>query len=431
MKDKTVKFTIALVIMMMVSVAKAEDHQLQFVDFNSTRDVCNINYGPTAPYPHIHQWWDLDGDNQAESVGENKIPMAYYAGDTMAVDLVVVTGGSVIDPDSDVWIEGVGPEGIHFGGDWAVIVNDEIRGYDLSASQDLEDGTVRFYNPFEIDWYIQEFPDDGPPQEPIMVGVSKNRVFATLSDPPADQGQSGDVLWETVAQVSCRAADFQTTPIGVTQAMISGNGGFGGSISRVEKDGYNFDDGGLLSYWGVAQPPFDVEGLLATGNGRCSAWASMFKACVNLQDGDGSLWGIGANNSLYGDTAMFIRYIQGTGSMKQFHPNHPYLVSEKPFTPPPQGLGGPLDPDIWPDEAAGLFGQNNTTPPRSFLNHCVFLDSNGVVYDPSYMSSAGNKVFWELQNVWGWTALYSVSGRVLKLGREDNGGVQDGTWQQL
>jgi hypothetical protein len=434
MQKEKMKYYIYMVALATIlsGVQAFAQHKLSEVSFNTVRNVA-VDDEPGVFYSHGLQWWDLDGDNAAVTpYVDRRFPLCYYVGDSMVVDEVRITGALSIPPGSAVWVGGVGPEGRYFGGDWATFEDDYIIGADLACPIDL-DNWVRFYNPFEIDWYIEIFPPTGRSIGPILAGISDNRVFVTIGDPVSGDGQPTSHIWESIAQISCEAADGLGQPQDITDAVNAWFEPRG--ISRVPVRGYNVVDNEPLKYWKYQSETGDTAlQLLETGHGRCRQWATLFWLCVKLNNGVGERYTINprASESLppsqqtgY-DTRILVQNIgdDGSSSMNLTMPLCPWRFSSEP---PPIPFASIWSGDFW--QAGSIDGQNMTWPnypaQQIFLDHAVYM-SAGKVYDPSYGRKWGSQLEWEKMSLWGYGSTTYGNGRGA---RKEDDAVVDLLWE--
>ena len=151
-------------------------------------------------------------------------------------------------------------------------------------------GFVFNFPEFKIKWTVR-LDQAG---EPVGSGsvVTQHRVYVTRHAPKAAD------LFETLVDVVCRAADGLSDPEDIALA-IDGAFTFGAMNSKA-KDGWNRDDGLLLTYWnpnpgtGFTSQQFSLEALLSevyTGgpigdrrSGPCAAWADFYFEAYRVND---------------------------------------------------------------------------------------------------------------------------------------------------
>jgi len=293
--------------------------------------VSDTGTATTAPH-----WQDsstpLDGDADEPGDGDKKLPVCFVRDSTM-----IVSATFEISPagGTPVLIRGDGPSGQ--GGSMDICATSVASTTTTTlpatpATRKFRD-EIDYYGPLTIQW--EASLDGGTTWH--SVAASQNEVYITWGTPTT-------TTYHTLLDIGCkRQGDGLGGSDAATRTAVVAaiwNEFPGRSVKRVPPN-----DADAMTYYSAALPPFDAADLLSGGDGRCEAWAGLFRDAIKVQ-------GIAANMSVI----------------------------------------APYDTVFWTalgfDVFASLDGQGPTDPPsqRSFTNHAV-VEYGGTIYDPSYGKS--------------------------------------------
>lgn len=311
------------------------------------RDLDGFNYGP----PEGPHWKDENDDGDAADPGDWRISAAYTRQGIVEVRRVYVDCGTKAPPAAILL--GVGPGWQMFQGG---ICQDpdaapaELAGCELRASLELPD-KVKKYEPYVIGWFVS-FGDDYF----VLAGTTDTWLYVTLNDPATSYPK-----YESVYDISCKAAAGSSDAGAVGEAIRAKFASR--ELHRKARDGFNVEDGRLLRYWAVPDPPAGLAGLLRDpdGNGQCAGFAQLFKACHEVQ-------------GLSGGTVYELQYPPGAILGTEL------LVKEWTVvggSPPRFRIGTEIV------EAPGIPAQGNADPASRFIRHYI-VRIGADYYDPSY-----------------------------------------------
>jgi len=193
-------------------------------------------------------------------------------------------------------------------------------------------------------------------------GNSDHLFYITLGDP------SGTPAYWTLLDVSCRAANGQTTEAGVVDPVsrvFNNHLGDGSGIIRKR-------DNTRLTYWNPdTTTAMDTRALLARpdGSGQCGSWAEFLIDMYKVQ-------GINTGHKVIVFLNTSIVPLSSAFLVKNWTFNEPPVSTANSFT------------HIWGTqcvEANGIPGQGNDNPPGAFENHFIVKSlTTNRLYDPSY-----------------------------------------------
>ena len=340
-----------------------------------------------------------------DSLGKTS-PIAYESGST---PIVRVKFSFCVDT---VWVKGKGPDNHIFTSKQLVNKNGGSF-YTNKSSSIFEKNKVKYYDPFEITWYISKDNINF-----VEVGKSNHQLYVTYDKPLA----KSDILpfhkniYHTLIHYGCKNANglnnidkiidevFQKTFIETNR-----------KIKRIDKPTTD-----AMTYWGTSTSTvsgylFDVENLIYTEDATCGAWADFFNRMLLTQGFDTTQvatvnvfwdkqnWGeelpkaleneMKADfNAVFGSSATISQIKKDTFNSMFFvknwnFPNKNKFYSEKDtLFIKKDTLTNPLL--VFPADELGLPAQGNNNPRAWFQNHAL-VHYNNRYYDPSYGSSLG------------------------------------------
>lgn len=330
-----------------------------------------------------------DGDasdpmSQPDTVVDRRFPISYNRKTRPAIESAVFILGEAPPAGSEIFVKGVGLDGIAFGGDDGVAAvlsgastitiagtkadNDRIVG-----SAPFSD-TIMFYNPFSISWEVRIGPGGWKP-----LGTSDNRVYVRLGNPTLSDDEKPYFV-ETLLELACNSASGQG------DANSAFGRVWGEYTDRVVKrkplDGFNSPDGVQTCYWlerndpRMREPKLPEYGALVKhlldyrntdnadatldGVGTCTAWADLLRLSAQSIGIDG------------------IETIE----IKPVVPATTILVKNWTFPQAPNGPDAAF-PYLALAPAPGIAAQGRDNPHSIFINHIVVWRGNKV-FDPSY-----------------------------------------------
>ncbi len=188
-------------------------------------------------------------------------------------------------------------------------------------------------------------------------GATRNVLYVTLDNP------SGTPNYWTLLDVSCRAAQGETTVSGLISKGFSGL--TGRAISR-KRDGHD------LTYWNPANTCTATNTALllaaANGAGQCGSWAEFL---IDMYK---------AHGITTADKILIVRTQAAFAASSEG-----FLVKHWVFDHPPASAASAYTHFVPPQCRTGvpLPGQHNASPPPAFYNHFI-VRADGKFWDPSY-----------------------------------------------
>lgn len=362
-------FSLSLALAFSATTLSAQ--RVESVTFCCSRDVVMETPAFGQTYPNQNQWKDFNADGDAADHGEYRVPIAYYSGDFVVIDEVVFQEVPILPPGSTIDVYGYGMDNQEFFGT-GTQTGTEVRSDLMTATLPLP-STVRFYNMYEIDWWLTYHLPNGS-DITVYVGPTFNRMYVTLGDVP-----SSVPFYESLAELSCEAADGLTDPTMITEAIFAKMATR--DVQRKPMNGFNHPDGAPLHYWqqnfGSGPGGFTTQYLMLHKDGRCGAWSEFFWACVKLQNGAGSRTSIQPRPNT-DDEVLLVRNwdINNPGGSSGV-PRYPFVVGTDV-----------VDGD-------GIPAQNMAEPATQVFNdHCVYR-VGADVFDPSYGVHLSNSIAYE------------------------------------
>ena len=224
------------------------------------------------------------GAGQPEVIEAQK-PVAYVSGTKARLRAVFIT-----DCNHAYWLRGqvksaIGNVLFEFPKEQVTPQNGEVvyednSGNPIPANVGFQQGTIRYFDDFEIIWELSENGDDNW----IEIDRSHNQLYIIREYNTAPQSIAYlPPYHHTVVHTSCKAANGQSTDneiIDNVYAKFQTK-----SVERIE-DGY------VMTYWDVNIPNngqcWSIWDLLKYGNGQCGAWADFYMVCLIIQGIDAS-----------------------------------------------------------------------------------------------------------------------------------------------
>lgn len=244
---------------------------LKEVSFSGTKYHIVKKDDGTQDYPAPH-WQDnsspLDGD--ADDAGDKKYPVCFTRNTKMKV-----TAKWRIEPANpgvSIKVKGDGSGNLDFPETTAAVSGNDLTITDVECSNPFVN-EVDFFDPMSITW---SFSMDGGSTW-YNAGTSVNQTYVTLGDPQA-------TIYHTVVHIGCKNAEGENDP---GQTITKAWGEFTSLVVKRASDGHT-----LIYYKTPYDPacPFDVAGLLSGGDGRCGAWARLFRDVIKAQGIAGAEW---------------------------------------------------------------------------------------------------------------------------------------------
>ncbi len=186
-----------------VSTVVAEVKVTQLTVANASSTVFRDNGEPYL-LPH---WSDLNSDGDAGDDGENNSPVAIVRNTIPVLDVKFSLSESI--PPTPIFIRGTGPDGMVFESE-VNASGSEIQVNGIESGAPLPN-TVRFYNPFTINWDVSL---DGGGSF-VSAGTTAIKVYSTLDE------QFATTLYETVIETGTRESDGESSPTPAVTAIWS------------------------------------------------------------------------------------------------------------------------------------------------------------------------------------------------------------------
>lgn len=350
-------------------------YQLSYGD-----DASVLKDDGSGPYSLLH-WWDVDADGKADSPGEHHFPVSYIRNvDQVTVSSVtfVVPSTWVMSPPLTGTLTSIGPDNDAL--TKQVTINGSLLTATDMTSPDPLPNTVKFYRPYIIGWSLS-FQNMTQEQAqalgyssadaigPQLLGNTDNRMYVMgASNTPG--------LFETVGERTCEAANNESSLDRIRDTIWSGvfsdNNQGPANPKRKDKNGYNFDDGAALVYYGGVNA-INVADLMFSGSGICNAWQDFL------------------------DVSFSLHGVQG--EKKTVNAVFPYnflLVNnwELRSGAQPQQINPTLYAYADLNNLQGAEGQGNEEPPAFFSIHCINLVDEEI-FDPSYGTRKPSLKKWE------------------------------------
>jgi hypothetical protein len=361
------------------------------------------NFHPVAAdtgalYPPT-QWQDLnyDGDALDDLLGECQAPVAYTRNTRAQVEVTVQAEGRFDQPT--LWIKGQGAGGLNFppteadipaGGGW-VAATALLSAPFANQVQRLPE--------FPIAWSVS--CDGGASWK--TKGTSRNEVFVTLGQVTLS------TLHHTVAYLACQNGG--TDPATCLSGTWAGFGTGSGPANVMAWNPATRTYSRPLHYYlgGFDDVATDYAGLLASGDGSCTAWAELLAATLLVNNVFTTRvlvvsWGdFGVKELVFNDPPAYPEYA-------------PYKYDEGQVDTTPVALPG-----------------QNTAPPaeKLFTRHYIARPDpiihpslSGTYYDPSYGITTLSASYYAAAVVgawaelipagpWAWAKANEVSSRLL------------------
>ena len=247
-----------------LTVVKFEISRLTFAGAGLhpiAEDATGIDY----PAPH---WQKGDPAGESEETESRRIPVCYTRNTPVAVSDVRFHVTPPGLPGCGVDVRGIGPDGQLLASDARPVGGDYIM--EAVASLTPLPNTVKFYDPFHIQWRVQY-----PGAAMAAAGATDNRLYAVLDDPIAMP------LYETAVHLACKDADGQSDRAGTIAHIWSQFAAR--DVRRKPVDGFNRPDGVRMGFWrSRSDVAYSLAPMLAspTGDAACGGWAELFNACV-------------------------------------------------------------------------------------------------------------------------------------------------------
>lgn len=260
---------------------------------------------------------------------------------------------------------------------------------EVACATTLANEEVDYMDPMQLTWKIR-FNEGGTW---FTFGTSENVVCVTLAQPTGGLVQT---IYETVARVSCQAADGQTTQDDVKTQVWS---------TFTSKD-FERIDGTDLQYYGSWLTSYSmIPDLLLHCDGECIAWAKLFVAMLKVHGRDPEnveVEGIEIGPKAGHGEGFLIKewdYVgQGHGGPPPIYHNIQLLnvehVQNNAYVwgySEAQDNSGPADHG----------GQNQPHPRSNFLVHWL-VKLDGTYYDPSYGTTKATLAGFDADNVSGY-----------------------------
>ncbi len=312
--------------------------------------------------PH---WQDnsspLDGD--ADDAGDRKYPVAYTRNKKATVEarfhVEPVPSGVTIHIAAD------GPGNLDVLKSGGSVSGNTVT---LSAKElsNAFNNTVDYLNPLRLEWKVSF--DNGTSW--CNNAISENEVFVVLGVPGCA------IRFRTMMYLACR----NTGGTDSSSCLANTWSSFGGPANACAWDESTKTYSRPLHYYENSTGNGNVyaAALLADGNGQCHAWAHLFKECLLVNN-------VGSQRTRVTPPAGYdgfgVKNIVFDDANPQYPTDDPwkYATSDLDIEPPPV-------------EAAGLAGQNMTTPKAKLFSQHFIVHPSGTstYYDPSYgMTTSG------------------------------------------
>lgn len=310
--------------------------------------------------PH---WVDRNGDLKTLALDEPNSPVAFTRNTKPKIEAKFKT--SLAD-GTKVWVRAQGKDGVGIRA-VALTVKEGMIALPATESTSAFPDKVGFYHKdstgaFVLNWEVSI--DGGKTYE--NAGKTKHTVYITLADPKTEYRQ------ESLFFISTRNAQGATSEKEIIEKTFQEFADL--KVARVGKEE-------AMGYWSgecrytvpdateVKPKPLDcykTESLLATGVGRCAAWASFLKSALEV----------------HGVSEVKLESITSKTS------NGGFLIKNWNFN---ENLQRPV-------EAEGMAGQGNENPHSAFYSHVV-VTHQGKIYDPSYGKSYDSLEAWENNSI--------------------------------
>lgn len=316
------------------------------------------------------QYLDQNANGNITEAGDYSHPVVYAAGFTMKLGAQFLVG-DMVNPTGAVMVKGDGPDGISIPSTTATLAGNTVTLPPTSASTALG-AAVNYYAKFVVDWQVSF--DAGATW--LKAGKSTNEVDVTLHDP-----KNPTKLYETLPYLGTMAAKGDTTEAKVISDIWSLFPGL--TIKRK--------DGTPLKYYETFSGGscFTTGGLLAMGQGQCSAFASLFLDLLKAQgiatttDGKDIKYAVVQYKGDTTNGGFLVKNWSFNGAGVSGVAAYPYLN-----LPPLDGssfVGANSYKWGYADvtDVAGVPGQNSANPASFFNNHQI-VKIGTAYYDPSY-----------------------------------------------
>jgi hypothetical protein len=341
------------------------------------------------------------GTPQWSSSNSINAPVAYISGTSPTVSSSFSLTCSSI-PDY-VWIKGTGPDSIEFPATKVMVGTTSAHLINYPAtkgSKTFDNGTVRFFKPFLINWQISF--DEGTTWK--EAGSSDNTLYVTKNNP---QTASGNFKWyHSVFDISCRNAQKKSSETDIISSVWS---------EFTDHIVLNYNGDSLFYYKTMNSPNVTLGSLLKYHDAECYTFAQLFLSLIKIQgivrtknyiyieaNGTSVCGGYEVDRFLVKDWT----FGTPTGNCSDF----PYENTYKTFIPSPYTSYGFIKADV--TDAMGIPG-SCTKNPSSFFNNHQIAKIDGVYYDACYGVTFNNISDIKTQAFSGWSYRYTDSNNLV------------------
>ena len=262
-----------------------------------------------------------------------------------------------------------------WGWGWSVPVTYGDGTVTLTASHPFESSPkVRYDAAAELAWEVG-FGEQNAQNEDLswLRSSSHHELHLTYKPTPLIcQSWSDDRRCETVMYATCSSANGCTSDATVISSVWTCFAG----CRFTRKDGVP-----LAYYKSFRTNATTAKRLLEVADGRCGAWADLFRFSLLAQGIDSVKVVISPSNYVNGVNGFAVKTWTFSGDGTSGDVNFPYvnLVDECYILDTDYTWGNIHEVDY----GVGIQGQNNERPASLFSNHAVIYKGN-VYYDPSY-----------------------------------------------